>query len=111
MALPADRANEAMDIAVKTYKDSGDVLPIILSHLELECRARRPGDDTGRARLWWALSALALPRPALLSLAMLVLLLGAGKGLENGVYNRFGAGAKNSIYVWSGKTALAHKGM
>lgn len=53
-------------------------LPIILSHLELECRARRPGDDTGRARLWWALSALALPRPALLSLAMLVLLLGAG---------------------------------
>jgi putative ABC transport system permease protein len=42
---------------------------------------------------------------------MLVLLLGAGKGLENGVYNRFGDGAKNSIYVWSGKTAVAHKGM
>ncbi|WP_299708898.1 ABC transporter permease [uncultured Pontibacter sp.] len=42
---------------------------------------------------------------------MLVLLLGAGKGLENGVYNRFGAGAKNSIYLWTGKTALAHKGM
>ncbi|WP_299825907.1 ABC transporter permease [uncultured Pontibacter sp.] len=42
---------------------------------------------------------------------MLVLLLGAGKGLENGVINRFGDGAKNSIYVWSGKTALAHKGM
>jgi putative ABC transport system permease protein len=42
---------------------------------------------------------------------MLVLLLGAGKGLENGVYNRFGAGAKNSIFVWTGKTALAHKGM
>ncbi|MBC5776016.1 ABC transporter permease [Pontibacter sp. KCTC 32443] len=42
---------------------------------------------------------------------MLVLLLGAGKGLENGVYNRFGSGAKNSIFVWSGKTAVAHKGM
>ncbi len=42
---------------------------------------------------------------------MLVLLLGAGKGLENGVINRFGDGAKNSIYVWSGKTAVAHKGM
>jgi len=42
---------------------------------------------------------------------MLVLLLGAGKGLENGVYNRFGDGAKNSIFVWSGKTAVAHKGM
>ncbi len=42
---------------------------------------------------------------------MLVLLLGAGKGLENGVINRFGDGAKNSIFVWSGKTAVAHKGM
>ncbi|MFD3002248.1 ABC transporter permease [Pontibacter toksunensis] len=42
---------------------------------------------------------------------MLVLLLGAGKGLENGVINRFGDGVKNSIYVWSGKTAMAHKGM
>ncbi|WP_162053564.1 ABC transporter permease [Pontibacter pamirensis] len=42
---------------------------------------------------------------------MLVLLLGAGKGLENGVYNRFGDGAKNSIFIWSGKTAVAHKGL
>ncbi|WP_242929536.1 ABC transporter permease [Pontibacter vulgaris] len=42
---------------------------------------------------------------------MLVLLLGAGKGLENGVYNRFGAGAKNSVYVFTGKTALAYRGM
>ncbi len=41
---------------------------------------------------------------------MLVLLLGAGKGLENGVYNRF-SGAKNSVYVFTGKTALAHRGM
>ncbi|MDX5422901.1 MAG: ABC transporter permease [Hymenobacteraceae bacterium] len=42
---------------------------------------------------------------------MLVLLLGVGKGLENGVINRFGHGAKNSIYIWSGKTAMAHQGM
>ncbi|OKL38896.1 ABC transporter permease [Pontibacter flavimaris] len=42
---------------------------------------------------------------------MLVLLLGVGKGLEKGVVNRFGDGAKNSIFVWSGKTAVAHKGM
>ncbi|MCX2738328.1 ABC transporter permease [Pontibacter anaerobius] len=42
---------------------------------------------------------------------MLVLLLGAGKGMENGIYNRFGDGAKNSVFVWSGKTAVAHKGM
>ncbi|AKD03015.1 ABC transporter permease [Pontibacter korlensis] len=42
---------------------------------------------------------------------MLVLLLGVGNGLENGIYNRFGDGAKNSVFVWSGKTAVAHKGM
>ena len=32
VGIPADRANEAMDIAIKTYKDAGDVLPVILSH-------------------------------------------------------------------------------
>ncbi|MFT2009136.1 ABC transporter permease [Pontibacter sp. 13R65] len=42
---------------------------------------------------------------------MLVLLLGAGKGLEKGVINRFGDGAKNSLYVFTGKTAVAHQGM
>ncbi len=42
---------------------------------------------------------------------MLVLLLGAGKGLENGVYNRFGDGAKNSLYLYGGKTALANRGL
>jgi len=42
---------------------------------------------------------------------MLVLLLGAGKGLEKGVINRFGDGAKNSIYVFGGKTAMAHAGL
>ncbi|TXK31558.1 ABC transporter permease [Pontibacter qinzhouensis] len=42
---------------------------------------------------------------------MLVLLLGAGKGMEKGVINRFGDGAKNSIYVFTGKTAVAHQGM
>lgn len=42
---------------------------------------------------------------------MLVLLMGVGKGLENGVIARFGFQAKNSIYIWSGKTALAHQGL
>jgi len=42
---------------------------------------------------------------------MLVLLLGVGKGLEKGVINRFGDGAKNSIYVFGGKTAMAHAGL
>ncbi|MCC9136861.1 ABC transporter permease [Pontibacter silvestris] len=42
---------------------------------------------------------------------MLVLLLGVGKGLEKGIINRFGDGAKNSIYIFGGKTAVAYKGM
>ena len=42
---------------------------------------------------------------------MLVLLLGAGKGLENGIYNRFGDGAKNSIFFSNGRTSLAHQGL
>lgn len=42
---------------------------------------------------------------------MLVLLLGAGQGLQNGVFDRFGDGAKNSIFFSGAKTSLAHKGM
>src|SRR3712207_2516799 len=42
---------------------------------------------------------------------MLVLLLGAGNGLQNGIYNRFGAGAKNSIFFSTGRTSLAHQGL
>lgn len=42
---------------------------------------------------------------------MLVLLLGMGKGLQNGIYNRFGDGAKNSIFFWNGRTSMAHQGL
>ncbi|MGV3639914.1 MAG: ABC transporter permease [Adhaeribacter sp.] len=42
---------------------------------------------------------------------MLVLLLGAGNGMQNGIYNRFGAGAKNSIFFFAGRTSLAHQGL
>jgi hypothetical protein len=31
VAMPVDRAVEAMDIAIKTYRDSGEILPVILS--------------------------------------------------------------------------------
>lgn len=40
---------------------------------------------------------------------MLVILIGAGRGFENGVYKEFG-GALNSIYIWSGKTSVPHEG-
>lgn len=42
---------------------------------------------------------------------MLVLLLGAGRGLENGIKNAFGNLAKNSMFVWGRKTALPYKGI
>lgn len=53
-------------------------LPIILSLLQLEASARPSGQRSARAGLWWRLSALALPRPALVSLALMLLLLVAG---------------------------------
>ncbi|MEL6865329.1 MAG: ABC transporter permease [Bacteroidota bacterium] len=42
---------------------------------------------------------------------MLVFLMGAGKGLENGVTGLFGGHATNSMYAWSERTTLPYKGM
>jgi putative ABC transport system permease protein len=42
---------------------------------------------------------------------MLVLLLGAGKGLENGVLKMFGSIAKNSLFIWGGRTTMPYKGL
>ncbi len=42
---------------------------------------------------------------------MLVLLLGAGRGLENGVKSMFGNLAKNSMFIWGRKTAIPYKGI
>lgn len=42
---------------------------------------------------------------------MLVILLGAGKGLQNGVANMFRDDAINSIWISSGTTSLPHKGL
>ncbi len=41
---------------------------------------------------------------------MLILLLGAGKGMENGVLQMFGDQAVNSLYVWTQKTTKPYKG-
>ncbi|MBS0608727.1 MAG: MMPL family transporter, partial [Proteobacteria bacterium] len=54
-------------------------MPIILSHLRLEFTAQQAPDNAhARHPLWWKVSGLALPRPALVTFAvMLVLLTGA----------------------------------
>ncbi len=42
---------------------------------------------------------------------MLVIMLGAGNGLKNGVMSDFAGTATNSFFVWAQKTSKAHKGM
>jgi putative ABC transport system permease protein len=42
---------------------------------------------------------------------MLVVLLGSGKGLENGVAEQFKGGATNGIWITSGITSLKYKGL
>ena len=42
---------------------------------------------------------------------MLVFLMGAGNGLQNGVNGLFGGHAKNSVYMGSNHTSLPYKGM
>ena len=42
---------------------------------------------------------------------MLIVLLGSGNGLQNGVETQFRDDANNSIWIRSGQTSIAHKGM
>lgn len=42
---------------------------------------------------------------------MLILLLGAGRGMQNGVLDSFGDDALDSIIIWGGTTAVAHNGL
>jgi len=42
---------------------------------------------------------------------MLIVLLGSGKGLENGVTDQFRGGANNGIWISSGMTSLEYKGL
>jgi|694.fasta_scaffold05567_12 putative ABC transport system permease protein len=42
---------------------------------------------------------------------MLVIMLGSGKGLENGIMKDFGGSATNSFFCWAQKTSKPYKGM
>ena len=60
------------------------MLPIILSYLKLEPSALARGLKAvgGRHALWWRLSALAEPKPALSVFVISLLLLGVGSGCQ-----------------------------
>jgi len=42
---------------------------------------------------------------------MLIILLGSGQGLENGVHDQFESSAVNTLWVWGGETSVAYKGL
>ena len=42
---------------------------------------------------------------------MLVLLLGAGKGMQNGIEQGFTSDAQNSVWIWARKTSVPYKGL
>ena len=42
---------------------------------------------------------------------MLVFLMGAGQGLQNGVVRMFGTHAKNALYVWTQRTTMPYEGL
>ncbi len=42
---------------------------------------------------------------------MLILLLGSGKGLENGMENNFKSTSKNALWIWSRRTQVAYDGL
>ena len=42
---------------------------------------------------------------------LLLILLGVNKGLENGVYARFGGSLVNRFALWGGETRIAHRGL
>lgn len=42
---------------------------------------------------------------------MLIIMLGSGKGLENGVTSGFGGTATNSVFIWTQRTTIPFKGL
>ena len=42
---------------------------------------------------------------------MLIIMLGSGNGLENGVTGNFGGTATNSVFIWTQRTSIPYKGL
>lgn len=63
-------------------------------------------DTLGANKLRTALTAFGV----LWGIFMLIIMLGAGSGLENGVKSEFQGFATNSLYIWTQRTTMPYKG-
>ena len=70
-------------------------------------RWREVFDTLGANKLRTALTAFGV----LWGIFMLIIMLGAGSGLQNGVTSEFDGFATNSLYVWSQRTTKSYKGL
>ncbi len=64
-------------------------------------------DTLGANKLRTALTAFGV----LWGIFMLIIMLGAGSGLQNGVTSEFQGFATNSLYVWTQRTTMPYKGL
>lgn len=64
-------------------------------------------DTLGANKLRTALTAFGV----LWGIFMLIIMLGAGSGLKNGVTSEFQGFATNSLYIWTQKTTMPYKGL
>jgi putative ABC transport system permease protein len=70
-------------------------------------RWREVFDTLGANKLRTALTAFGV----LWGIFMLIIMLGAGSGLYNGVTSEFQGFATNSLYVWTQRTTMPYKGL
>ena len=70
-------------------------------------RWREIFDTLGANKLRTGLTAFGV----LWGIFMLIVMLGAGSGLKNGVTAEFQGFATNSVYVWTQRTTMPYKGL
>lgn len=68
---------------------------------------REIGSTIGKNKMRTALTGIAVAW----GIFMLIILLGAGNGLQNGVASNFSGRALNSVTLWPGRTSMPYKGM
>ncbi len=68
---------------------------------------REIGSTIGKNKMRTALTGIAVAW----GIFMLIILLGAGNGLQNGVSSNFSGRALNSVTIWPGSTSIPYKGM